>query len=346
MKILHLIFSFNTGGAETMLVDIANEQMSKDEVFLIIINNSYSKKMFFNLDDKVKLIVLNRKPGSRNPLPLFKLNKILYNIKPDIIHCHNENLVNTLCPIFRKNLVVTIHGLGRQIINLKKYKKIFAISNGVAQDIKKRGKISPIVIYNGINVERIISKSTYNKCNVYKIIQVGRLNHEIKGQNLLIKAIKILHDTNEIYNIMVDFIGEGSSEEYLKKLVYNYNLSNRVKFLGLKDREYIYRNLCNYDLLVQPSLYEGFGLTIAEAMAAKVPVLVSNIHGPMEIIANGEHGFWFDRGSAESLAESIKNLIEIDEKILRAKIETAFDFVKEKFSIVSTASNYIHNYIL
>lgn len=54
-----------------------------------------------------------------------------------------------------------------------------------------------------------------------------------------------------------------------------------------KNQEWIYHNLCNFDLFIQPSRFEGFGLTVAEAIAAKVTVLVSNIQGPMEIIDDG-----------------------------------------------------------
>ena len=55
-------------------------------------------------------------------------------------------------------------------------------------------------------------------------------------------------------------------------LVQEYNLNSYISFLGSKDTHYIEQHLKDYDLLVQPSRIEGFGLTVAEAMAAKVPV--------------------------------------------------------------------------
>ena len=144
----------------------------------------------------------------------------------------------------------------------------------------------------------------------------------------------------DINNIQLDIIGEGNSEEYLKNLTTKYNLIDQIRFLGLKDRNYIYEHLKDYDLLIQPSLNEGFGLTVAEGMAAKIPVLVSDIDGPMEVIGSGKYGFFFKVGNAEKLAEQYIYSTERLEKI----INNAYIFVKYNFDIQSTACNYIKQY--
>ena len=56
-----------------------------------------------------------------------------------------------------------------------------------------------------------------------------------------------------------------------------------VRFLGKQTQDYVAAHLTDYDLFVQPSRWEGFGLTVAEAMAAGVPVLVSEGQGPAEV---------------------------------------------------------------
>ena len=86
----------------------------------------------------------------------------------------------------------------------------------------------------------------------------------------------------------VAFIGEGDSRTFLEKMSADLNVADRVDFLGLKDRDYIYQHLCDYDLMCHPSRFEGFGLTVAEGMVAKLPVLVATGDGPYEIIGQGK----------------------------------------------------------
>ena len=342
MKIVHVIFSFNTGGAETMLIDIINEQVKKEDVTLIIINDEISEKNLNNVNKDIKVILIRRKESSRNPVPIIKLNWYLFKLKPDVIHCHNHKAIQLL---IKKNAVLTVHDVKIPTYNFKYYKKLFAISEAVKKDIEKRANITPIVVYNGIRIDDIKQRENYEFDKV-RIVQVSRLNHEKKGHHILLQALKILIQEKSIKNITVDFIGEGDSLKYLQSIVKENNLEKHINFLGLKDRKYVYNHLRDYNLLVQPSLYEGFGLTIAEAMAAKIPVLVSNIEGPMEIIDSGKYGFWFEKGDAECLAKSIKSIYELDESILTTKINNAYEFVKDNFSVSATANNCLKNYKL
>src|SRR5690606_31369506 len=150
------------------------------------------------------------------------------------------------------------------------------------------------------------------KNNNFRIIQVSRLDAEKKGQHIAIEALKLLMERNTS-NIVLDFIGAGTSYDALKKQVKDNNLESYAHFLGLRDRDYIYKQLKNYDLLIQPSFYEGFGLTIVEAMAAKIPVLVSNIDGPIEIVQNGKYGFFFECGNALELSSKIEEVMGMDD---------------------------------
>lgn len=318
MKIVHVIFSFCNGGAENMLVDIMNKQVKKEQVTLIVINNLINKELIDRIDNKVKVIPIGRKENSRNPLPILKLNCLLIKHKPDVIHCHNESIIRII--LFKNKSVFTAHSMRLSTRNLKYYKKVLAISHAVKTDIEGRSTIKAILVYNGIDTNCIKQKSNYN-IDTFRIVQIGRLDHTIKGQNVLLEALNLLVHVHGINNINVDFIGVGKCLEFLQNLARSYQIENYVNFLGIKDRSYIYEHLRDYDLLLQPSFYEGFGLTIVEAMIAKVPVLSSNIDGPAEIIENGSYGFLFRVGNSEDCARSIFDIIstygsnEIKEKI-------------------------------
>ena len=343
MRICHVIFSFELGGAEAMLVDIVNEQFSKADISIIVINNIYNQALVNKIDKRVNVFFINRKIGSKNPYPIIRLNFLLFRLSADVIHCHNHNIA-TIIPIFKRKLVLTLHDVGITSKNYNKYLKLFAISNSVKLDIYKRSGLNAIRVYNGINLGLIHQKKDFSVSDKFKILIVSRLRHNKKGQHLALKAVKISSEKG-IKNITLDIIGEGPSKVFLEKMTKKNDLENQINFLGFKDRNYIYKHIKDYDLLLQPSLYEGFGLTVVEAMAAKVPVLVSNIEGPMEVIENGKFGYFFEVGNPKDLSLQIDKIIKnYGENKFILMIEEARKRVIEKFDIKHTAQNYINSY--
>lgn len=344
MKILHIVTSLNTGGIETMLVDIANEQVSTDDISVLILSRNVNHNILNKFSPKIKILIVARKVGSKKIIDLLKFNYYLSSLKPEIIHCHGSEIIRLI--LFKKKYKVyhTVHGINVPKGSISRYDKVFAISKSVQHDLKMRLGIDSIVVYNGIHIQQIFPKNDFH-FDIFKIICVSRLMHQKKGQDILIKAIEILINKKNIKNIHVDFIGVGESLDYLKGILENFHLEKYVSFLGLKDREYIYKNLSNYQLLVQPSIYEGFGLTVVEGMAAKIPVLVSNIYGTMEIIDKGKYGFYFKVGDEKELADKIELIINnYQKKEIQNKIENAYEYVKVNFDVKLTAANYLKNY--
>ena len=343
MKIVHCIYSFNTGGAETMLVDIMNEQVTSHDVTLIIVNDSYSQILLDRIDKRVKIIKLGRPHGSKNPWYFLRLNIILFWHRTDVVHLHSSSLTGLLFGI-RNKLFYTCHDVGIDF-SPKKVAKVFAISRAVKEDIQGRYRSDNVfAVTNGIKLEDVkIKVYPYVPANrVMRIINVARLDHEKKGQDILIRAIALLRDRG-IDNLCVDFIGEGSSRELLEKLSEDLNVSEQIRFLGLKDREYIYQHLCDYDLMCHPSRFEGFGLTVAEGMAAKLPVLVATGDGPYEIIGQGKYGFSFENGSVESCADALEYMIKNYHEIV-SKVDVARKHIEEKDSIESMIAQYSKAY--
>lgn len=342
MKIAHIIMSLQTGGSETMLVDIINEQATSNNVSLIIFNNQLNSTILAKIDKRVKNYKLNRKEKSRSIIPIIILNLLLLRIWPDVIHSHHVSIAKII--FLKKNLVFTAHTTGVSDKSIKTFNRVFAISETVKNDIYATHKIKALVIYNGIDFNKVHKKSNYN-FDVFRIIQVSRLDHEIKGQHILIKALNILVKEMSITNVIVDFVGDGPSYQYLINLVTEYKLKPKINFLGSKDREYIYSHLKDYNLLVQPSLKEGFGLTIIEAMASKLPVLVSDIDGPNEIVRNGQYGWLFKHADENDCVEQIQRIIKIYDSLeFKKVINEAYEYAKTNFSIKKTADQYIKGY--
>lgn len=326
-----------------MLIDILNEQVKTEEVALIIVNESYNPSFLQQLDKRVSLHLLHRKQNSKSPYFILKLNTLLLRLRPDAIHIHNSSLPAILLPQWRRRLFFTIHSLDVNPKYLNHVACAFAISNAVKENMQPHLKKTPIaVVPNGISCDKILQRKENTNDKTFKIIQVARLEADIKGQDILIKAIAQLNKSN-IHNITVDFIGEGSSQAELKELSRSLHVEDKINFLGLKDRTYIYSHLKDYDLMCHAARSEGFGLTVAEAMAARLPVLVSNEGGPYEIINHGTYGFVFENKNITDCAEQIEYIINHYPQATE-KADAAYTHATHCYSIAHTAQEYINHY--
>ena len=330
-----------TGGTENMVVDIASVQAENNDVCIFVINDWVEEYMLRKLSPKCKVELLGRKPGSKNPLPIIKLNWKLLRFSPDIIHLHSTRTVNCIKVCNNVFKIRTIHGLGNDPKDFRSCRKLIAISQAVADFTKKQGYDS-IVIPNGIRVRAIgndFGKDLRKK--PYHFIQVSRLEIATKAQDVLIKAIAKLK-ADGIDNFVMHLVGDGDDFLVLQNLCEELGVSDIVKFEGRWNQQKIYASLCQYDLFIQSSRNEGFGLTIAEAMAAKVPVLVSNIPGPMEVINGGKLGLSFENENVSDCAVKIKQFIldgRNDEQV-----EAAYEYVKNNYDVSVTAQKYLEVY--
>lgn len=344
MKIVHITYAFGLGGIETMLRNIVNWQAElRHDVNLIVINDVINEELYSSLDKRVSFICIGRHSGSKNPIPYFRMNLLLHKINPDVIHLHYSSIANFLyLPSLRRKICVTQHDVcsARNSRYLNECKRIYAISIIVQDDIKEHTGLKSEVVLNGVEVKSI-NHERHSKNARFRIVQVSRLMHEKKGQHILIKAIRELVERG-YENLSLDLIGDGESYDYLRTLVADLRLSKYVNFLGSRDQSYIYTHLCEYDLLVQPSIYEGFGLTVAEAMAAKVPVLVSAIQGPMEIIDNGHCGYYFLNQDPDDCARKIEVFLRGQNE--KAMIEKAYQRVCSLYNVEVTANTYLLKY--
>lgn len=348
MKIAHVFSNYKIGGAQTLLIDIMNIQCQNNKVFLFIITNNYDQSLLNKLNDKIRVIKLNRKIGSFNYWPYIKLNFMLNFYKFDIVHTHENHIDEKLFLRKKISKFHTVHSTGVYALNHKfiKFDGIFAISQAVydiTSSFLKSNK-NLILAKNGINPELINPRQSHiDSCNIL-LGCISRLIHETKGQDLIIEAIKILKSQNKLpTNLKVEFIGDGPSMSYLIEMTNKNKLEDIITFAGSKDRNYIYNRLKDYDILIQPSRFEGFALTVIEALAANVPVLVSNYQGPYEIIQQGKYGNWFINNNAEDLANKISDSLQNYNELIQ-KTEEGHKMVIKEYNIKRTAKIYLDNY--
>jgi putative glycosyl transferase, group 1 family len=345
MKIIHIVWSFRFGGIETMLVNIINEQLKlNNDVHLIIIEDSaVEPTLLKSFDERIKIHYGHRKEKGNLIFPVLRLNLLLLKLNPNVIHIHSSSMYRIIMvPWLKKVVNSTLHALPNTVntVAIKNVPQVFAISESVSNSLKNKYGVDSIVNPNGIYPENIKKKVNYN--NIFQIVQVSRLQHENKGQHILLEAAAILKQRG-YKNFRITFIGDGESRSFLENKVKTLNLGGYVEFLGKKEQTYIFEHLCDYDLFVQPSIHEGFGLTIAEAMAAKLPVIVSSGQGPEEVIDYGKYGYVFENGNPSECANKIEIFLKHENNPFQ--IEEAYRRVLDLYDIKVTVNTYMNKYL-
>lgn len=344
MNIVHVICSIITGGAELLLIDLAKRQADLGHnVSIVVINDVYEQALIDNIDKRINVRLTHRPEGSKNPLYLLRLYLAIKRLHPDIIHFHHDSAAK-IATLFRNTICVgTAHCPSIEIRNYNKLNCVYAISKAVADDLMSRHSLPSEIILNGINFDAIKQNTTeYLPADTFRIIQTGRVQCEIKGQDLMVRAIALL--SKEGRNISVDFIGEPYDSELITNLAAELGVADHIHILGRKSREYIYANLCNYDLGAMPSRYEGFGLTLVEAMAAKIPVVATNVDGPAEILMGDRYGLLCNPEDPEDLARAIAQVMDNYPQYSALAHNQAYDYARDNFSIEATAAHYIQAY--
>ena len=328
-----------------MLVDIVREQSARAEVSLVVVNADFHESVLTTLPDRVRIATVGRPVSSRNPFYALKLSRLLRRLAPDILHVHDKRVIDMVL-FSRVPMVVTIHDTRDSLPrSIHRYRKVFAISEAVRDDLLDRYPgLDPTVVHDGVAFSRIGKRERFGN-KPFRAVQIGRLMHEKKGQDILLKALKHVTERRGAGALTVDFIGEGESRPFLEDLAAQLGVSQWCRFLGMCTREEVYEMLPAYDLLVQPSRYEGFGLTVVEGMAAKVPVLVSGIEGPMEIIERGRFGFFFRKEDPQDCGDRIIEIMDLSqESEFGQKMSEVYDYAKSRFDISLTAEKYMEEY--
>ncbi len=242
----------------------------------------------------------------------------------DIIHC-NWSLSGLAAYLskFRHNTpyVITVQGSDifktfhipviRTVIGLalKKAEHIIALS----EDLRTATSIFGVpmeritVIPNGVNIDQFpLGEESERKS---QIIFVGSLI-ERKGVNYLIEAMAIVKKKHPECELLL--VGEGRDRDEYEKLVHNLGLEETVFFLGVQSQQNVSQLMRQSRLFVLPSIEEGQGVVLVEAMASGTPCVGSRVGGIPDVITP-EVGKLVEPRNIKSLAEAINIFLDNDE---------------------------------
>lgn len=283
-----------------------------------------------------------------------ELENHLLSQKYDLIDIHfldDSKMVKYLSKLCRKqgiSLVMHLHGLNVfrnyyekhplycRYLALKKksvYKKcdaIIGVSNKVC-DIYKKGmrRNNAYTVYNGVDLEKFYPSDKKEESDILEIVCVANLI-KIKGQEYLIKALKILRN-NGYKNFHLSLYGQGVEENTLKNLVNTLDLNDYVDFMGYVEYEKVAEHLQKTDIFIMPSYYEALGCVYLEAMASKVCTIGCRNQGIAEIIEHEKNGLLVDECDEESVFNVLKMLIDDSDK-RKAIAQEGYDTVVAEYT--------------
>lgn len=218
---------------------------------------------------------------------------------------------------------------------------IYACSEAVADFLRTKVGINPkniVTILNGIDVNKFnlkldkIKKKKELGLDVKNLVvgTVSRLYEPKKGIKYLLKSARLLQDEIDFQLLIV---GGGKDEVMLKKMA--NDLGVNVIFLG--NRKDVPEILSVMDVFVLSSLYEGLPVSLLEAMACALPVVVTRVGGIPEVVINGKTGFIVEPGNVNQFSSKLKELLTDKQKRIDFGNE-GYLRVKDKFSIDKTVS--------
>jgi len=324
---------------------------------------------------EVFLLHLQRSNGRFGPLKIWKLIRELISTfneyQPNIVHV--QYLAPGLIPIVAARLAgvhsvfATVHIAGSIAYGLKaklllrtaaKLTTAFmCVSQGVEKfwfgdsnlfdPEKPRSHRNHFTIYNAIDFSRIteISRGVDRNelrnsfaVNDHLVIGVvGRLTRQ-KGHTILLDAL--VEVVKKVQATMLFIIGDGPDKAQLQERAKRLGLDQYIKWFGALPQEEVFRLYTAMDVFVMPSLYEGFGLTAAEAMAVGLPVVGTRVDGLSEIINDGVTGYLLQVGDAHGLANALIDLLSNEEKR-----KTVGERGKERIQELFTMQHFVRSII-
>lgn len=318
MRILHVITSLRTGGAEHLMVDLLPRLRDLGHEVELLLFDGVKTAFYDQLQQKGITIHSLGKGGNvyriRN---IFKLMRFIG--KYDIIHTHN-----TACQLFvpiakalshsNVKLVTTEHSAtnrrrGKWYLKpiekwlYNRYSYIICISDQPAENLRKHigAKDSIVVVNNGVDVTKFLYPiKDVSKKESFLITQVSSFN-DAKDQDTLIRAMTKLPD-----NYRLQLAGDGARRPKVEELTCDLGVSDRVDFLGI--RTDVPKLLQESDINVLSSHWEGLSLSSIEGMASGRPFIASDVDGLREIVK--DNGILFPHGDYKALALAIRELCE------------------------------------
>jgi glycosyltransferase involved in cell wall biosynthesis len=320
--ILHFIYNLGRGGAERMTVKVIKELKEYNNIIVTLSPENH-------FEDELecdKYFCLNLKSILFFPVAVVQLRKIIMENNVELVHSHLfwPTFIARIGTPKKIPLVTTIHCF---IANSLEYKSayirvldklsyrlrksiIIAVAKGALEEYFSGLKLKPFKassLYTFVDTREFNTDKaaiSVNNNDNFKLIAVGALRLQ-KNYFFLLEAFKKLkHD-----NIELDIYGDGNLNKAMQAVISENNLKINLKG-EVKNIQQVMRA---YDMFVMSSTFEGFSLSVLEAMAMEMPMLLSDIKSFREQCE--ETAVYFDLNNVDDFVRKLKGLSENKNKL-------------------------------
>jgi glycosyltransferase involved in cell wall biosynthesis len=351
LKVLHLTTHLNIGGITSYLSILGGEMARRGHDISIVSGGGDMEETLAAKSLSVYRLPIRTK-SVLSPKLWFALPRLVRFIKKekfDLIHAHTRvtQVLASWASFWTKvPFMSTAHGYYKPRIGRRVFKcwgrRVVAISPLVAEELEKSHNVPKSkvrIVFNAIDLpeyrKRILEKNPGAireafgiERGAFVIGSVSRLVRD-KGHEYLVEAVSRLAKKHP--NVYLVICGDGREKNRLEALIGKDGLVNRAKLIpSHPDITGIFSIL---DVFVHPATFrEGFGLTLLEAMAAKIPVVASNIWAINSIIRNHVNGFLVQPKNAKELADTLSYIIE-NQTISGSIAQNGFEMALRDYSV-------------
>ena len=358
MKVLFVINNLGMGGAENMLVRLADNLAERGHTIKIV--TFCDPVLVEPLNRNIQIVNYNTSSKKGLIKAFLRLRDTIKSFNPDVVHSHLfranflSRLVRISVPI--NKLICTEHStVGGGITQIVAYRvtdSLADISTNVGAEavenyIRKKAvkKDRMVNIPNGIDVEkfkfdqkiRLETRTSLLVDDKKVILAVGRLSVPKNYSNLL-RSIALMKDFRKDFKLLI--VGDGPLYEDLMQIRKELALEDVVEFLGVRS------DICSLmqaaDVYVMSSSWEGLPMVILEAMACQ-RVVVSTKCGGVEGLVQ-DAGFMVELNNSKALAKKIELVLNMSENERLIMGAEARKYIISNFTLQANTDSYIRLY--
>ena len=352
MKILYVITRPDLGGAQVHLYELVSHcRQHGIQPYVVVGTDGWLSEQLRILGVLVIVVPkLVREISFKKDLQaIYRLSGIIGEIHPDLVHCHSSKagiLGRIAAWINHVPVVFTAHGwaftegvhpvkrfvygcIERVIAHITA--KIICVSEydrqlGLCYMGNQGHKL--VTVYNGISSQETSATAERIFGETLQFIMVARFSAP-KEHIQVLRALQIVKSRGK--SIRVTFVGDGPDYNQVKHTARAFQVDDMVVFEGQSD--HVRRLLPQYDVFLLISRWEGFPISILEAMSAGLPVMASNVGGVKEEVVDGSTGWLIPNGDYKYLADRMIDVIDHRERLQQLG-ENGKKMFEENFTVV------------